>query len=62
MPGLKLFTSNRLEALAGELSETLRLPLAEPLTPEVILVQSHGMERWLSLVLARRMGICANIR
>jgi exodeoxyribonuclease V gamma subunit len=62
MPGLNLFTSNRLEALAGELSETLRLPLAEPMVPEVILVQSHGMERWLSLVLARRMGICANIR
>jgi exodeoxyribonuclease V gamma subunit len=62
MPGLKLFTSNRLEALAGELSETLRSPLSRPMVPEVILVQSHGMERWLSLELARRMGICANIR
>ena len=62
MPGLKLFTSNRLEALAGELSETLRSPLASPMVPEVILVQSRGMERWLSLELARRLGICANIR
>ncbi|HET6488594.1 MAG TPA: exodeoxyribonuclease V subunit gamma, partial [Syntrophales bacterium] len=62
MPGLKLFTSNRLETLAGDLSETLSSPLGEPMVPEVILVQSHGMERWLSLELARRRGICANIR
>src|SRR5512137_2928481 len=62
MPGLKLFTSNRLEALAGELSEILRRPLASPTVPEIILVQSRGMERWLSLEMARRLGICANIR
>ncbi len=62
MPGLKLYTSNRLEALAGELSETLRQAPSSPMTPEVILVQSRGMERWLSLELARRLGICANIR
>ena len=62
MPGLKLFTSNHLEALAGELSETLRQPPASPMAPEVILVQSRGMERWLSLEMARRLGICANIR
>ena len=62
MPGLKLYTSNRLEALAGELSEILRQPLASPTVPEIILVQSRGMERWLSLEMARRLGICANIR
>ena len=62
MPGLKLFTSNRLEALAGELSEILRQPLASATVPEIILVQSRGMERWLSLEMARRLGICANIR
>ena len=62
MPGLKLYTSNRLEALAGKLEETLRVPPASPLAPEIILVQSRGMERWLSLELARRLGICANIR
>lgn len=62
MPSLKLYTSNRLEALAGELSETLRQPLASPTVPEIILVQSRGMERWLSLEMARRLGICANIR
>ncbi len=62
MSGLKLYTSNRLEALAGELSETLRQAPASPMAPEVILVQSRGMERWLSLELARSLGICANIR
>ncbi len=62
MPGLKLYTSNRLEALAGELSEILRRPPASPTVPEIILVQSRGMERWLSLEMARRLGICANIR
>ncbi len=62
MPGLKLYTSNRLEALAGKLEEILRVPPASPMAPEIILVQSRGMERWLSLELARRLGICANIR
>jgi exodeoxyribonuclease V gamma subunit len=62
MPGLRLFTSNRLEVLVGELSKTLRRPLASPVVPEIILVQSRGMERWLSLELARRLGICSNIR
>jgi len=62
MPGLKLYTSNRLEALAGELSKLLQSPPASPMTPEFILVQSRGMERWLSLELARCLGICANVR
>ena len=62
MPGLKLYTSNRLEALAGKLEEVLRAPQEDPMAPEIILVQSRGMERWLSLELARRLGICANVR
>lgn len=60
--GLYLFTSNRLEVLAEKLAERLRSPLSSPLTPEVIVVQSRGMERWVSLELARRHGICANMR
>jgi len=35
-------------------------PLESPFTPEVILVQSLGMRRWLSLQLAERLGICMN--
>lgn len=60
MPGLKLHISNRIELLSVKLAEVLSSPLALPLQPEVILVQSKGMERWISLELARHNGICAN--
>jgi exodeoxyribonuclease V gamma subunit len=62
MVGLRVFTSNRLEVLADKLSTLLSTPLSFPLTPEVIIVQSRGMERWLSMEIARRLGICANVR
>ena len=57
---LNLHTSNRLDILAGQLARIMAVPLASPLTPEVIVVQSRGMQRWLSLRLARSLGICAN--
>jgi exodeoxyribonuclease V gamma subunit len=62
MPCLRLHTSNRLEILADRLAEVLAVPPASPFESEVILVQSKGMERWTSLQLARRLGICANVR
>ncbi len=62
MPNLNLYTSNRLERLAEKLSEVLRAPLSSPMTPEIIVVQSKGMERWISMELAQRSGICANIK
>jgi exodeoxyribonuclease V gamma subunit len=62
MPGLNLFTSNRMEILVAHLSDVLKVPLAQPLAAEIILVQSKGMERWLSMEIARRHGICANVR
>jgi len=61
-PGLHLYTSNRLEILAGTLAEALRRPLASVMQPEVVVVRNQGMERWLKLELARRHGICANQR
>ena len=61
-PKLNLFTGNRLEILADRLSEAIRTPLSSPLKPEIIIVQSRGMERWISMELACRFGICANIR
>src|ERR1017187_5332806 len=57
---LKLHTSNRLESLAECLAEALRTPLHAPLQPEVIMVQSQGMARWLKLQLAERHSVCAN--
>jgi len=61
MSGLKIFTGNRLEILADHLAHTVRTPTATPLQPEIIVIQSRGMERWISMELARRNGICANV-
>ncbi|HDM32383.1 MAG TPA: exonuclease V subunit gamma, partial [Deltaproteobacteria bacterium] len=60
MPGLRVFLSNRLESLSDKLAEVLSMPLSMPLDKEIIVVQSRGMERWLSLRLAEIHGICAN--
>jgi exodeoxyribonuclease V gamma subunit len=62
MPGLRLFTSNRLERLAGQLARVITDPPARPFSEEVVVVQSRGMERWLSMQLAAQIGISANIR
>jgi len=59
---LRLFTSNLLETLAEKLAEVVNVPLKSALDEEIILVQSKGMERWISMELARRHGICANCR
>ena len=57
-----LHQSNRLERLADSLAEVLETPLASPLHPESVAVQSIGTARWLSLRLARRFGVAANIQ
>jgi len=62
MTTFRLFTSNRLEILVEALAGVLRTPLASPLDQEIIVVQSQGMERWVSTELALRHGICANCR
>jgi exodeoxyribonuclease V gamma subunit len=62
MTALRLFTSNRLEILAEALAEVMGTPLSSPLDKEVIIVMSKGMERWLSMQLAQRLGVCANCR
>lgn len=62
MANLRVFTSNRLEILADALADLVHSPLASPLDPEIIVVQSKGMERWVSLHLAERHGVCANCR
>ncbi|OQX18575.1 MAG: exodeoxyribonuclease V subunit gamma [Desulfobacteraceae bacterium IS3] len=62
MKNFRLFTGNRLEILAERLAELLQMPLPSPLLQEIIVVQSQGMKRWVSMELARRLGVCANIR
>jgi exodeoxyribonuclease V gamma subunit len=60
MPNLNIYLSNRLEILVEQLAEIIRTPLSSPLIPEIILIQSRGMERWISLELANHIGIWAN--
>jgi exodeoxyribonuclease V gamma subunit len=60
MAGLRIFTSNRLETLARLLAQVIRKPELSPLEKEIVLVQSHGMARWVSMEIARINGICAN--
>ncbi len=59
-PELNIYTSNRLEILAEQLARIVRTPLADAIAPEIIVIQSRGMERWVSMELARHNGICAN--
>jgi len=62
LAGLKLIESNRMEVLSGALAGVLSEPLAAPLAAEIIVVQSRGMQRWLSMELARQHGVCANMK
>lgn len=57
---LNIYTSNRMENLVLALAGVLKEPLAAPLAPEVIVVQSKGMQRWVAMELARHFGIWAN--
>ena len=42
------------------LTRVVAQPQADPLAPECIVVQGRGMERWLSMALADRLGVFAN--
>ncbi|MDD2898036.1 MAG: exodeoxyribonuclease V subunit gamma [Desulfuromonadaceae bacterium] len=57
---LRIYTSNRMEQLVEALAVVLAEPLDSPFTPEVIVVQSKGMQRWLAMELAKKFGIWAN--
>ena len=56
-----LYQSNHIENLAVSLAGVVAAPLRSPLAPEVVIVQGKGMERWVSLRLAERLTICANV-
>ena len=48
---MKLVRSNRTERLADALADRIRNEPLGPFEREVIVVQSRGMERWLTLEL-----------
>ncbi|MEN6331854.1 MAG: exodeoxyribonuclease V subunit gamma, partial [Smithella sp.] len=57
---MKIIVSNKLEILARSLADELNEPLSSPFACETIIIQSTGMQKWLSLELARHHGICSN--
>lgn len=61
IPMFHLFQSNRLENLLELLAAIVAYPQAEAFAPETIIVQSKGMGRWITMGLAEKQGICANI-
>lgn len=52
--------SNHTEALLDALTTLVGTPPDDPFAAETIVVQGVGMGRWLSLALARRLGVWAN--
>ena len=58
---LTLHTSNRLEQLSQQFSDSIKSPLSDVLAPEIVVVQNSGMARYLSLQLADKQGISANM-
>ena len=59
--GLRIFQSNRLETLAATLAGLVRAEPGDPLAPERIVVPHRTVGRWLSLELARELGVAANL-
>ncbi len=62
--GLYIHTANQLELLSKKLAQIIKTPFgndkAAALSPETIVLQSKGMETWVSMELASLNGICAN--
>jgi exodeoxyribonuclease V gamma subunit len=58
---LRIFASNRLETLLDALAAEMRANPLGPLEREVVVVQSRGMYRWVTLGLARALRIAATI-
>jgi len=59
---LNLIKSNRMENLAHALCTVIGEGPDNPIFPEFIGMQSRGMKQWLSQVIARHLGVCANVR
>lgn len=57
-----LIKSNRMENLAQALCTVIGEDPGNPISSEFIGIQSRGMKQWLSQVIARHFGICANVR
>src|ERR1700740_667076 len=61
MSSLFQYRSNRLTTLAEELARVIAAPIDSPFEPELVVVPSLGLRRWLSLEIASINGVCANV-
>ncbi len=62
IPGLTLFRACTLPALATRLVERWRVPLADPFTPDMLVMPGEGVRRWLSQRVATSpAGVCAGV-
>ncbi len=62
MSRLYLHRSNRLELLATKLAVLMQgAPPADPMAPTIVVVQTPGVARWLSMRLADELGCCMNV-
>ena len=59
---LTLHFANRQEALADLLTQALGRPGGHPFTPAEVIVPSMAMRRAVTLQVAQRFGVCANLR
>jgi exodeoxyribonuclease V gamma subunit len=59
---LNLIKSNRMENLAQALCTVIGERPDNPMAAEFIGIQSRGMKQWLSQVISRHFGVCANMR
>lgn len=57
---MELIRSNQTEHLADALASRIRDEPLGPFARDIIVVQSRGMARWLTLALASRLGIWSN--
>jgi len=60
MPGLTLYSGNRLEVLTDKFAEKIASAPLPVMTKETIVLQSMGMMKWLTVEMSRRLGIWSN--
>lgn len=59
---LNIYKSNRMEKLLDAAAERLaKPPGGSALAPEIVILQSRGMQRWFSIEMSKRFGIWANV-
>lgn len=60
--GLNLNVSNSLSQLVDQLAEKFKQPLPTIFHPHYVVTQTEGMNNWLKIEIAARLGITANVQ